>query len=176
MLLGGYWPARFSPTRQAAVAAMATAVASQVALAASGILAARMLGVDGRGHFALLTLFPALLSQVGNLGLPMAATYFIASRNGTTRAVTRALRIPAVVQCLALLSAHIGILLAVTPARPIAFTTAALLTLPVSPLLLIQQYGLALVQGQRRFLSFNIPRLPARSLSEFSGLLGDRTS
>jgi O-antigen/teichoic acid export membrane protein len=150
---------RLNATRKAAVLAMIVAVASQLALAISGIVSARLLGVEGRGHFALLVLIPALLSQLGNLGLPLAATYYIASAGATTRAVCRRLAVPVLCQCAALMATHACIVMGLSGSKPVAFRIAATLTLPVAPLLLLQQYGLAVLQGERRFALLNALRL-----------------
>ena len=55
-------------------------LAIQCCLIASGVAVARMLGVQHRGQFALMTLFPAVLTQLGGLGVPTAVTYFVARR------------------------------------------------------------------------------------------------
>ena len=44
----------------------------------TGPLLARMLGPDGRGYLAALILWPLVITQLGNLGIPSALTYSIA--------------------------------------------------------------------------------------------------
>ena len=49
-----------------------TGFGGQAVLIISGILAARILGVEGRGYLGLLIIFPIVLCQLGGLGLPQA--------------------------------------------------------------------------------------------------------
>jgi hypothetical protein len=58
-------------------------------LVASGVLVARTLGPENRGYLALLALFPAILSELGNLGLPLAVTYYIARDRTHAAAIAR---------------------------------------------------------------------------------------
>ena len=57
---------------------LATGIAGQVVLVASGVLAARALGVEGRGDLAAIVLVPSILIQLGTLGMPLAMTYYVA--------------------------------------------------------------------------------------------------
>jgi hypothetical protein len=57
-----------------------TSFGIQALLAGSGIITARLLGVEDRGNLAFLALVTAVLAQAGGLGLPTAATYFLANK------------------------------------------------------------------------------------------------
>ena len=46
-------------------------------------VAARTLGVEDRGNFAFLVIIPSILTQAGGLGLPTAATYYLAKASTT---------------------------------------------------------------------------------------------
>ena len=61
-----------------AALAVATGFAIQAVLVVTGPLLARMLGPDGRGYLAALILWPIVITQLGNLGIPSALTYSIA--------------------------------------------------------------------------------------------------
>ena len=71
---------RGSPERlgRDAALAVATGFAIQAVLVVTGPLLARMLGPDGRGYLAALILWPIVITQLGNLGIPSALTYSIA--------------------------------------------------------------------------------------------------
>src|SRR5688572_7701167 len=63
--------------------------AGQAALVVSGILAARALGPENRGHLALLTLVPWVVCQLGLLGVPNAVTYYVARDHRAAPAIMR---------------------------------------------------------------------------------------
>ena len=70
-----------------------TGLVGQAFLIVSGVLAARILGVEDRGYLALLVLFPAVLAQIGSLGLPLAATFELSrDRSRWAEVIRRATR------------------------------------------------------------------------------------
>src|SRR5918999_2584105 len=87
--------------RTATAGSILSAVVGQIVGVASGVAAARVLGVEGRGYLALLVLFPTIFALVGALGLPLAATFAVAREPRRARAVVHALFLPAVRQALA---------------------------------------------------------------------------
>ncbi len=134
----------------------------QAVLIVSGVLAARILGVEDRGYLALLVLFPAVLAQIGSLGLPLAATFELSRDHSRWAEVVRTLARPFTIQCVSLVLLHAGILLAVFWGDPHAVRVSALMSLAAVPAILGQSYGTATLQGQQRFLAFNVLRtLPA---------------
>jgi O-antigen/teichoic acid export membrane protein len=141
-----------------------TGLVGQAVLIVSGVLAARILGVQDRGYLALLVLFPAVLAQIGSLGLPLAATFELSRDRSRWAEVLRTLLRPMVLQVVSLVLLHAGILLAVFWNDPHAVKVSALLSLAAVPAILGQSYGTAILQGQQRFLAFNVLRaLPATS-------------
>ena len=139
-----------------------TGVFGQAVLIVSGVLAARILGVEDRGYLALLVLFPAVLAQIGSLGLPLAATFELSRDRSRWGEVLRTLLRPFVLQVVSLVLLHAGILLAVFWSDPHAVKVSALMSLCGVPAILGQSYGTAVLQGQQRFLAFNVLRsLPA---------------
>ncbi len=141
-----------------------TGLVGQAVLIVSGVLAARILGVQDRGYLALLVLFPAVLAQIGSLGLPLAATFELSRDRSRWAEVLRTLLRPMVLQDVSLVLLHAGILLAVFWNDPHAVKVSALLSLAAVPAILGQSYGTAILQGQQRFLAFNVLRaLPATS-------------
>src|SRR6185503_3716835 len=63
----------------------------------SGMLAARLLGVEGRGELAAAQAWPLFLANLGGSGLPETVAYFVArhpSRARATLATGLALAVP----------------------------------------------------------------------------------
>jgi O-antigen/teichoic acid export membrane protein len=153
--------------RRASVSASIFAgLLGQAALVVSGVLAARMLGVEDRGNLALLVLFPAVLSQIGSLGLPLATTYELSKHPRARGELVRRLATPVAAQAVTLVLVHAAILAGIFWSDPHPVRLAALVTLGAVPAALAQLYGLAILQGQQRFVAFNILRtLPAVAYS-----------
>jgi len=138
----------------------------QAALVVSGVLAARMLGVEDRGNLALLVLFPAALSQIGSLGLPLATTYELSKRPVAAAELVRRLATPVAAQAAVLVLIHVVILAIIFRSDPHPVRLAALVSLGAIPAALAQLYGVAILQGQQRFAAFNVLRtLPAAAYS-----------
>src|SRR5829696_1468522 len=139
-----------------------TGLLGQAVLIVSGVLAARILGVQDRGYLALLVLFPAVLAQIGSLGLPLAATFELSRDRSRWGEVVRTLLRPMALQFVTLVVLHAAILLAVFRGDAHAVEVSALMSLCAVPAILGQSYGTAILQGQQRFLAFNVLRtLPA---------------
>lgn len=128
-------------------------------LLVSGVLSARLLGVEDRGHLALFGLFPVILVHIGTLGLPAAATYYIASDKSRARPIVQALRPWALAQFVCLWALHVGILTVVAGGSDRHVLLAACISTLSLPAILAQQYGLAVLQGQGHFRAFNAFRL-----------------
>lgn len=152
--------------RHALVGSLVTGGLGQAVLVVSGVVAARVLGVENRGHLALMTLLPAVLTQVGSLGLPSAVTYFVSSDPRQLRAVRSTIVRLAGPQLVAVALLQAAIVLAIFHDEGRSPLVAALITVPMSTASLLHQYGLAFLQGLQRFRWFNILRLlPAASYS-----------
>ncbi|MPZ47980.1 MAG: oligosaccharide flippase family protein [Dehalococcoidia bacterium] len=136
-----------------------TAFVLQGVLLISGVLVARLLGIEGRGELALLVVFPLVLAQTGTLGIPIATTYFIAQNPGATREIVRSILGSLVLVTAALIVVHAAILFVFLQGRHDAFIIAGLSTLLVLPARVAQMFGLALLQGQRLFGAFNLLRI-----------------
>lgn len=141
------------------IGSLLTAAASQGALLASGVLSARMLGPENRGLLALLILIPTLVSEIGGLGLPTALPYFIARQPERVAATIRAVTRPALLQSSVGAAIHVGAVLIVFWTELDKIAPAAAFSLLLVPLHFSQQYGIAILQGMRRFTSYNLVRL-----------------
>lgn len=147
------------PVRRALMASVLTGLLGQAALMVSGVVVARMLGVENRGNLALLLVVPLILSQFGGLGLPLATTFEIARDASITRALLRSLRGFVVSQTILLTLLHAAILVLLVRGRDHDVQVAAAFTIVVVPGSLALQHGLAIMQGQQRYGEFNVLRL-----------------
>jgi O-antigen/teichoic acid export membrane protein len=155
--------ARGELKRDAALA-VATGLAIQAVLILTGTLVARMLGPDGRGYLAALILWPLVITQLGNLGIPSALTYSIARDPSASRALARLGLGFALPQALLLIAFQALWLLLILHGDPPQVRAAGWLTLALVPAMLAQQYGLGLLQGHLRLRLFNGLRLLPWSL------------
>lgn len=143
-----------------------TGIAGQAVLIVSGVLAARILGVQDRGYLALLILFPTVLAQIGSLGLPLAVTFELSRDRTRWAVVVRTLLRPLLVQLVSLLLLQAGILAAVFFNDPRSVQISALVSLGAVPAMLTHMYSTAILQGRQRFLAFNVMRVvPATTYS-----------
>ena len=146
------------PDRRPLAGSLLASFYSQAAVVVTGILTARSLGPTDRGYWALLVLVPAILQQLGTLGLPLATTYFIASERGKERAVLRAIRTPAIAQVLALTVIQAAVLWFLVEGEPDRVRLAAGASLLLIAGAVADMYGKAILQGQGRFTALNIVR------------------
>jgi O-antigen/teichoic acid export membrane protein len=140
----------------------------QLMLLVSGVLAARVLGVEDRGYLALLVLFPSVFAQLGCLGAPLAVTYFVAREPASAgRFASAALRL-GIAQAAASVVVHAAVLAIVLRDDPPYVRAAAVFTLVAIPASLAQQYALAFLQGQKRFRAFNVLRVLPPAIYTFT--------
>ncbi len=126
----------------------------------SGVVAARALGVDGRGQLAAVILWPAVLASVGELGLPTAFVYLSASQRRTTRELARGILPLVVLQSLVLYLVGFPLILTVLGSYSTYVRGSALGFLVVyAPLYLLVRYLIALNQGEGRMGVFNLARV-----------------
>lgn len=137
---------------------------SQFVLLASGVLAARLLGVEDRGHLALLWIVALVLAQGGGLGLPLATTYWLALGRHSGRDLLGAIVPVALIQMAVLVGAHLAVILLVFGDEGPSLSVAALATAGAVPAMLGQQYALAIFQGLQSFSWFNVFRLAPPAL------------
>lgn len=126
----------------------------------SGIVAARSLGVDGRGELAAVILWPSVLAGLAELGLPTAFTYLAASRGRTPRELASAIVPLLIGQSILLYALGVPLILTVLGAyTPDVRGTAIGFLLLYAPLSLAVRYLLSLNQGSGRIGVFNFTRL-----------------
>jgi O-antigen/teichoic acid export membrane protein len=144
---------------------MATALISQLVLVASGVVVARALGPENRGVLALVFVLCAIATQVGSLGIPLSVTYCIAREGVSHHALLRGLRGFRNVQSAVILAVHAALVVVVLqPRSPSGFLWVGFLSLSATAAGLSQMYGLAVLQGLRRFGAFNTLRILSGAL------------
>jgi O-antigen/teichoic acid export membrane protein len=144
-----------------------TSIVAQAFIAVTGIVAARALGVEGRGTLALLWLLPAMLALLGGLGIPQATTYYVAREGGGERGVVR-LSLGITLVLAGVISVLYGTVLAVAGGDGPFSAVDGVLSVVLLPLLMIQNLAVATLLGLSRYRGFNITRL-APSLLYFIG-------
>jgi len=131
----------------------------QAAILVSGVLTARLLGVEGRGYLVLLMLLPPALAVLAALGLPLAVVFEISRIPESARAILRTVARPAVAQMGLVLLIHAGVLAILFADAPAEAQGAAALSLAAGPAIVAQHYALSILQGQSDFRAFNLLRL-----------------
>lgn len=149
---------------RATAGSLLASFASQGGTAVSGVLVARMLGVQNRGYLALLILWPTLIGRLGGAGLPIALPYFISRDRAQAITAVRLVVRPAAIQMAILILVHGAVLAVFLPGKPALVQIAGVLTLLAGPLTLASDYLLAVLQGQQRFAAFNVLRSGPASL------------
>jgi O-antigen/teichoic acid export membrane protein len=144
---------------QALLTNFAGGIALQLALVVSGVGLARTLGPTNRGNMALLTLVGAIAWQLGGLGIPYALTYAVARVPGAARETLDSLRVPIAVQAVVAAVASAILLAILTVDRPVYVRVGAGLTALAVVATVYERCALGVLQGLRRFVSFNVLRL-----------------
>lgn len=134
-------------------------IALQSLLLVSGVVLARTLGPTNRGNMALLTLVSAIAWQLGGLGIPYALTYTAARVPGAARKSLDLVRVPIAVQAVVAAGAAGAVLAILTLHRPDYVRLGAAMTAFAIIATVYERCALGVLQGLRRFVSFNILRI-----------------
>lgn len=141
---------------------LAGSIVIQILVLASGVVAARALGAEDRGHLALLWLIPTSLALIGGLGLPQATTYYVAKDVENAATVSHISVMVAAIQTVALIALYGIILLVFVSPNESEVLISGIVTSLSIPALLFQAIGLGVLQGRQQFRPFNVVRiLPA---------------
>lgn len=147
-----------TPSRRPLVGSIASGVYGQGVLVITGVIVARSLGPTDRGYLAFILLLEAIVRQAGSLGLPGATAYFVARNRPQADGVVRKVRTPALIQAVLLTLVQAALIWIFVAGDPERVWQAGLLTLPLVPALLGQDFALGILQGQGRFLAYNVLR------------------
>lgn len=150
---------RWLVARSAVISSILSGFALQTALMVSGVLAAQILGQEGRGQLALLILLPTILVQVGDVGLPVAITYFVARARPHAANVVAATFSAVVFQVVLLSALHLVIAYLLFSSGDTEIRVTGYFLVALIPAELVQRYGLAIVQGQQHYRMLNLLRV-----------------
>lgn len=150
-----------SAAQRGTVTSVVTGLLLQGVVTVSGILAARLLGVVDRGYLAVLFIVSVIVLQLGSLGVPVAITYAISAQGHDPRCLLRSIRRFGYMQALALTLVQGLTLWLALRSAPRQAWLGGLLALCIVPALLLQAYGLVVLQGLRRYRAFNEQRAVA---------------
>jgi O-antigen/teichoic acid export membrane protein/O-antigen ligase len=131
----------------------------QLVVIISGVLVARSLGPEDRGYFALIVVVSSVCIFIGTMGLPLAATYYIAQGPSHARQIAAALVRISIFQVVAALALQMAVLAPLVMHEPERVKAAALISLAMVPGILAFTFGCAILQGQQRFAAFNLLRI-----------------
>lgn len=138
---------------------LATSVAGQALTLISGVIAARALGVEGRGIFAYLWIIPVTVVLLGGIGVPQATTFYVA-RDETNAAGVVRISVKITLALAAFLSLAYGIGLFLIGGDDTRFThVEALLSVALVPVFLASNLGIAALLGMKRYGTFNLARV-----------------
>lgn len=138
--------------------------------AVGGILAARLLGPEGRGELAAAVVWAAVLGVVVSFGLPQALTYYAAREPAAAGSIFYAALGMLIGQSvLVIIGGWTIVTVTLTTAQPAAVASVRLylLTIPASTLI---TYLSTISQGLRRFQLFSSLRIAA-SATYIGGLI-----
>jgi O-antigen/teichoic acid export membrane protein/O-antigen ligase len=141
------------------VGSLAASGGLQLIVIVSGVLVARSLGPEDRGYLALVIVISGVFSLAGTLGLPSAVTYYVARDPAQARRIVSSLAWVGVLQVGAVFVLQAAALAAIVASDPPHVQVAAAISLLVPPGVLALSFGIAILQGQRRFTAFNLLRI-----------------
>lgn len=150
---------RWSVLNNPSLGSLAASTFSQGMLLLSGPVSARMLGVTGRGEYALLTIIVTFASFFGAAGIPTAVTYVVASQRLPARDILKAIASIWASLCFAAsaVSALAVVLIVHSAASSPQWLEAALVAVCVSAIMTTQLI-VGCVQGEHHFRALNLLR------------------
>lgn len=142
---------------------LTTTMAVQALGLVSGALAARLLGVDGRGLLAALILWPTVSAHLGDLGGPIANAYMSARKPEKAPVLIWNSLIVCLVQSAILCVITLPIMMAALGKYRIEAWVAVGFVLTYIPFNLLYRYLNFINQGLRFFTAFNLARLAVQA-------------
>jgi len=125
-----------------------------------GILTARLLGPLGKGQLTAVTLWPAVLAALGNLGLVESIVYYIGKENGNNvKNVWSGALLLAIFQSITLIFLGYIFLPVLMYQYSSSFIRIARYYLLFIPLNILTLYGIAIFQGRLLMGLYNLVRL-----------------
>ncbi len=150
--------------RRALTTTLAGGLGLQLTLLATGVLLARALGPEDRGYMAMLTLVSAIAWQLGGLGIPLGLTFATARAPEAATRIVASLRTAIRVQVALAVIGAAAVLALLTLGTPSYVQVGAAMTVLAIAPAVYQRCGLGVLQGLRRFRSFNLWRIAPNAL------------
>ena len=125
----------------------------------SGIIAARALGPENRGHLALMMLVPMIVTQVGLLGVTNSLTYFIARDLRSVRLIMNKITLLVWIQLVLCTFVNAAVIWVLVRNQGQSVRLAGLITLVVPATIILRSYWMASLQGVKAFRAFNLLRI-----------------
>lgn len=138
---------------------VATALLGQAVVAASGILAARILGVEDRGILALLVTVALPCTLLGSLGGPTAIGYYVSSGIGDPAAMWQMGKRLLARQVVAVAAVQAVALIVLFHDQRSEAQIAAVLSIVIPSATMAQLYAMSMLQGLLEFRAFNLVRV-----------------
>jgi O-antigen/teichoic acid export membrane protein len=152
-----FWPASLDARPFASTAAANAALAGVALL--TGMLAARLLGAEGRGQLAAVHAWPLFLATVGGFGLPEAIAYFGARTPSRARAALATGLLLAVPFVLVAVAAGAWLLPRLLRGQATDVQQVGMLCLALVPLWTLTTAPAQALRGVGRYRAWNVLRL-----------------
>jgi len=138
---------------------------AQVAILAigglTGVIAARLLGPQGRGELAALTLWPSMLVLLASMGINQAIVFYTGRRQDTVSQVWAGSTLIGLLQSACVVAAGFLLIPLALAHYSEGVRHLSLAFLAASPLVVLGGYPANLLQGKLALGSFNLARLTA---------------
>jgi O-antigen/teichoic acid export membrane protein len=139
---------------------LATSIVAQGLTMISGILAARALGVEGRGALAVLWLIPVTLVLLGGIGIPQATTFYVAKELGNAKGVARlSIRLTLVIAIVLTGLYSLGLVVFLGDGDAAFTLLEGFLSVALVPMFLAHNLGWSVLLGLKRYRAYNLARI-----------------
>jgi O-antigen/teichoic acid export membrane protein len=124
-----------------------------------GVIAARLLGPDGRGELAAIQIWPSLLASLAMIGLPDAVVYFSAKYPSESKRYLAAAIVIVLIVMPAFVVAGYFLIPHIIPRQPPRIVKAARLYLMLMPIYALIGLPHQLLRGIQRYRMWNVMRV-----------------
>ena len=172
-------PAGTPSTRRALSLSLRTTFLAQFLLAVSGIMLARVLGVEARGEIAAAMLWPTVIAAVGTLGLTESLTFHVAREPGNAGRLIGSGLVLAAVQSVVFTAISLAVIPLVLDHQGPDVVTDGLIYTAYLPLVTFGVVFIGALNGLHRYAAFSAVRISIFALmvaSQVVLLLTDSTT
>ena len=148
-------------TRRSTAESVLTGFIGQAGVMITGVISARILGPEGRGHLALLVLVPSILTLLVGLGIPQALTFELSRGHDGSEYIKTLINRVFLAQAGLIATAHGAIVWFYYAGQERDLMYAAALAVISGPAMLAIQYSVAIYMGLCLFRHVNVFKLAA---------------